>query len=144
MHWDEDDPSKDRLVRDYDTVLKESAVLTSFAGILFGFLLNISVRSANQLAYGEKIILVLALFSITISVSLFVMPVIYHHLQFPYSDLGKFKRRAHRFITFGLLPTFFTLYLGMVLAFSPLIDRLAYIIAVLPFAFVYVLYRMRK
>ena len=73
MHWDEDDPSKDRLVRDYNTVLKESAVLTSYAGILFAFLLNISVRGANQLVYGEKIILVLALFSITISVSLFVM-----------------------------------------------------------------------
>jgi len=34
--------------------------------------------------------------------------------------------------------------LGMVLAFSPLIDELAYFVAGLPFAFVYVLYRMRK
>src|SRR5437588_12111318 len=127
--------------RDYDTVLKESAILTTFGGVLFGFLLNISIRGANQLIYSEKII---ALFSITIAVSLFVMPVIYHHLQFPYSDVDKFKRRAHRFIIFGLIPTAFTLYLGMVLAFSPLIDELAYFVAGLPFAFVYVLYRMRK
>jgi hypothetical protein len=40
---DNDTTSKDRLLRDYDTVLKESAILTSFGGILFGFLLNISV-----------------------------------------------------------------------------------------------------
>ncbi len=36
------------------------------------------------------------------------MPVIYHHLQFPYTDVDKFKRRAHRFIIFGLIPTAFT------------------------------------
>lgn len=144
MEWDEEDSSKDRLLRDYDTVLKESTLLTTFGGVLFGFLLNISIRAANQLIFPEKIILVLALFSITVAVSLFVMPVIYHHLQFPYSDLDKFKRRAHRFILFGLYPTFFTLYLGMTLALSPLIEKLAYFVALLPFAFVYILYRLRK
>jgi hypothetical protein len=72
LRWDnEDDVKKDRLVRDYDTVLKESAILTTFDAVLFGFLLNISVRGANQLMYAEKIILVLALFSIIIAVSLF-------------------------------------------------------------------------
>ena len=106
MERDEGDSSRDRLLRDYDTVLKESTLLTTFGGILFGFLLNISIRGTNQLIFPEKIILVLALFSITIAVSFFVMPVIYHHLQFPYSDLDKFKMRAHRFVMFGLYPTF--------------------------------------
>src|SRR5437870_10107691 len=101
----DDNDEEDKLFRDYDTVLKESTILTTFGGVLFGFLLNISIRGANQLIYIEKIILVLALFSITIAVSLFVMPVIYHHLQFPYTDVDKFKRRAHRFIIFGLIPT---------------------------------------
>ncbi|HXX97061.1 MAG TPA: DUF6328 family protein [Candidatus Bathyarchaeia archaeon] len=145
MRWDDDDEiRKDRLFRDYDTVLKESAVLTTFGGVLFGFLLNISIRGANQLPYPERIILVLALFSVTIAVLLFVMPVIYHHVQFPYTDIDKFKKRAHRFILFGLVPTIVTLYLGMILAFSPLIDTLAYFVAGLPFLFVYILYRMRK
>ena len=145
MRWDdEDEVKKDRLFRDYDTVLKESAVLTTFGGVLFGFLLNISIRGANQLLYLEKIILVLALFSIIIAISLFVMPVIYHHIQFPYTDIDKFKKRAHRFIVFGLIPTAVTLYIGMVLAFSPLIENLAYFVAGLPFASVYILYIMRK
>jgi hypothetical protein len=33
---------------DYDTVLKESAILTTFDGVLFDFLLNISIRGTNQ------------------------------------------------------------------------------------------------
>ena len=52
---DEDDVNKDKLFRDYDTVLKESAILTTFGGVLFGFLLNISIRGANQLIFSEKI-----------------------------------------------------------------------------------------
>ena len=60
MHRDDDDDvNKDKLFRDYDTVLKESAILTTFGGVLFGFQLNISIRGANQLVYSEKIILVL-------------------------------------------------------------------------------------
>jgi len=65
------------------------------------------------------------------------MPVIYHHVQFPYTDVDKFKKRAHRFILFGLVPSIVT-------ALSPLIDTLAYFVAGLPFIFVYILYRMRK
>lgn len=145
MHWeDENDAKKDRLSRDYDTILKESAILTTFCGVLFGFLLNISIRGSNQLIYPEKVILVLSLFSITIAVTIFIMPVIYHHLQYPYADIERFKRRAHRFILFGLIPTAFTLYLGLVLAFSPLMGKLAYFVAGVPFVLVYVLYRMRK
>ena len=55
MEWDEEDSSKDRLLRDYDTVLKESTLLTTFGGVLFGFLLNISIRATNQLIFPEKL-----------------------------------------------------------------------------------------
>jgi hypothetical protein len=134
----------DSLTRDYDTILKEAALLTTFTGILFGFLLNISVTALNELNYAERIILVLALFSITIAASIFVMPVVYHHIQFPYSNLEKFKIRAHRFILFGLLPTAVTLYLGVILAFSPIVGIYALVIAGLPFSLVAILYRLRK
>ncbi|HEY9386101.1 MAG TPA: DUF6328 family protein [Nitrososphaeraceae archaeon] len=136
--------NNDSLTRDYDTILKEAALLTTFTGILFGYLLNISVTALNELNYAERITLVLALFSITIAASLFVMPVVYHHIQFPYSNLEKFKIRAHRFILFGLLPTALTLYLGVILAFSPIVGIYALIIAGLPFSLVAILYRLRK
>jgi hypothetical protein len=137
---------EDRLVRDYDTVLRESALLTTFAGILFGFLLNISINAVrNELEYDDRIALVVALFSITIAISLFVMPVIYHHIQYPYGDFEKFKRRSHRFVIFGLIPAGFTLYLGLELALSSVTEAiLAYMLAAIPFFLVYIFFRMRK
>ena len=127
-------------------VLRESALLTTFAGILFGFLLNISINAVrNELEYDDRIALVVALFSITIAISLFVMPVIYHHIQYPYGDFEKFKRRSHRFVIFGLIPAGFTLYLGLELALSSVTEAiLAYILAAIPFFLVYIFFRMRK
>lgn len=34
---------KDDIVEDYDSVLRESSILTSVSGIICGFLLNISI-----------------------------------------------------------------------------------------------------
>ena len=65
-NMDDDKRKEDRLVQDYDTVLRKNALLTAFAGILFGFLLEISINAAkNELEYDDRIALVIALFSIT-------------------------------------------------------------------------------
>lgn len=145
---DDDDNTKrkeDSLTQDYDTILRESALLTTFAGILFGFLLEISINTPDDFALADKIILLICLFSITIAASLFVMPAIYHHIQYPYKDLDKFKIRSHRFVMFGLIPAGITLYLGLELALSSILDRFsAFILAAIPFALVYILFRMRK
>lgn len=149
MFDNNDDTTKrkeeDRLIQDYDTILREAALLTTFAGILFGFLLEISINTPKDFVLEDKIILLLSLFSITIAASLFVMPVIYHHLQYPYKDLDKFKIRSHRFIVFGLIPAAITLFLGLELALSSILDRFpAFILAAIPFVLVYILFRMRK
>jgi hypothetical protein len=56
LYWDTHDitTSKDRLLRDYNIVLMESAIVASFDGFLFGSLLNVSVRNANQVIYSEN------------------------------------------------------------------------------------------
>jgi hypothetical protein len=51
----------DKLIRRYDTILKESALLTTFSGILFGFLLNISVSTPSTFTTIDVIILIIAL-----------------------------------------------------------------------------------
>jgi uncharacterized membrane protein len=135
---------RDALVKDYGTALRESALLTTFSGLLFGFLLNISIASARQFTFSYQIIILIALFSIMVAMSLFVMPVIYHHIEFPYRDVTKFIRRSHRFMLFGFLPTGVSLYLGMVLAFSQVINDSAYVVAVVPFLLVLVLFQLRK
>lgn len=93
----------DRLIQRYDTILKESALLTTFSGILFGFLLNISVNTPRNFSLIDIIVTIIALYSITIAASLFVMPVIYHRVQYPYGNWHKFKVRSHRFILSGLI-----------------------------------------
>jgi hypothetical protein len=40
---------KDDIIQDYDSVLKESGLLTSVSGIIFGFLLNISITLPRDL-----------------------------------------------------------------------------------------------
>ena len=53
----------DRLIQRYDTILKESALLTTFSGILFGFLLNISVNTPRNFSLIDIIVTIIALYS---------------------------------------------------------------------------------
>lgn len=139
--------------KDYDTILKESAVLTTVSGFLFAFLLNISINRPSDFSFEDGIILMIALFTVTFATSFLSMPVFYHHLQYPYRNIEKFKLRSHRFIVFGTAPLFITLYLGLLLGLkfglhlafdSPAIEYWAYILSVVPFATVYIFYRLRK
>lgn len=132
-------------MQDYGSVVRESAVLTTFSGILFGFLLDIAINIPETFSLAHRVTLLVALFSITIAVSLFIMPVVYHHLQYPYRDVEKFKRRSHRFIIFGLIPAGITLFLGLGIALTAVMAAgLAFGLAAVPFVLVYILFRMRK
>jgi hypothetical protein len=143
---DDEKTGKDKLTPDYGSVLRESAVLTTFSAFLFGFLLNISINSTKSFILIDKIILLIALFSITISAVLFIMPVIYHHLEYPYLDFEKFKERSHRFTLFGLIPAMITLFLGLQLATRSLVDNvsISFGLGMIPFILIYVFYRLRK
>lgn len=129
----------------YDTIVRDSALLTTAGGILIGFLLDISINTPEGFSSINKITLLAALYSITIAISLFVIPVIYHHLQYPYQDVGKFKERIHRFMMFGLIPAGITLYLALEIALSFTVGReIAFGLAAIPFLLVYVLFKKRK
>ncbi len=141
------------IAEDYDTILKESAVLTTVSGFLFGFLLNISRNRPSDFSSEDSIILMLALFTVTFATCFLFMPVFYHHLQFPYHNVEKFKRRSHRFMVFGTVPLIITLYFGLLLGLkfglhlgfeSPAIEYWAYIMSAIPFVSVYLFYRNRK
>lgn len=145
MPGDDTHEMDDKLVQRYDTILKESALLSTFSGILFGFLLNMAINVPNNFAFDDKLTLIVALYSITVAASLFVMPVVYHHLQYPYGSLDKFKTRSHTFIILGLIPAGITLYLGLELAIHSLLGSIeSFILASLPFILVYFLFRARK
>jgi hypothetical protein len=157
MQDDKEDQKKDQrdeLIDDYDSVLRESALLTTVAGILFGFLLNISVNPPDNFTSFGKILLLMALFSIVIATLLFSMPVIYHHVQYPYKKFDKFQSRSHRFIIFGIIPFLLTLYLSLTLAIFIFFNLTyfnlshshlySFILSSIPFTIIYILYRKRK
>lgn len=137
---------RDELTSDYGSIIRESALLTTFSAFLFGFLLNISIAYSSGFDLEDKIIALGALFSITISISFFIMPVIYHHLEYPYIDFKKFKGRSHRFTLFGLIPAMITLFLGLELAMTSLVQNhlVALLLGMVPFVLIYILYRLRK
>ena len=67
---DEEDWSisnKDKLIEDYDSVLRESALMTTVSGIVFGFILNISVNPPQVFDFVDRVILTIALFSVVIA-----------------------------------------------------------------------------
>jgi hypothetical protein len=143
---------KDDIIQDYDSVLKESGVLTSVAGIISGFLLNISINPPTGFTIEDTIILMISLYSISFAVSFFIMPIIYHHIQYPYRDIEKFKIRSHRFIKFGMIPGALTMYFGLVLGLKfslhngigPDYEHFSYILAIIPFVLVSIFFKMRK
>ena len=68
---EKEDIVKDDIIHDYDSVLKESGVLTSVSGIIFGFLLNISINSPKGFTIEDSILLMISLYSISFAVSFF-------------------------------------------------------------------------
>ena len=129
----------------YDTILKESAALVTFSGILFGFILNISINPPDTFSYIDKILLLITLYAITIAACLFVMPIIYHHLQYPYHDFEKFRKRSHRLILYGLIPVGITLIIALGISSSLLINKSIFIpLSLIPFILIIVLYLKRK
>lgn len=129
----------------YDTILKESAALVTFSGILFGFILNISINPPDTFTYIDKILLLITLYAITIAACLFVMPIIYHHLQYPYHDFEKFRKRSHRFILYGLISVGITLIIALGISSSLLINKSIFIpLSLIPFILIIVLYLKRK
>jgi hypothetical protein len=110
----DDKNSVDELIKDYNAILRESTLLTTVSGFIFGFLFNTTINTPASFTPVDSIILTIALFTSTCSICLFVMPVVYHNIQYPYSNLEKFKKRSHNFVAFGLVPAGITLYLGLI------------------------------
>lgn len=80
------------------------------------------------------------------------MPIIYHHIQYPYRDIEKFKIRSHKFIKFGMIPGAITMYLGLLLGLKFSLhtgigssyEQFSYILAIVPFVLVYIFFKYRK
>jgi hypothetical protein len=131
--------------------LKESIVLTSVSGIIFDFLLNISINAPIGFTAADSLMLMISLYSIFL-LYLFYNVYCLSSCAISFRDIEKFKIRSHRFVKFDLVPGEITLYFGLLLGlrFSLITEigytyeQFSYIIAIVPIILVYTFFRLWK
>lgn len=128
-------------MQNYRTILSELSLLTTVSVLLFGFLLTFShdgYTSLQDYLYAAGIILVAT------STTVFVLPVAYHHLQFPYHDFEKFQARTHRWMAIGLPMLAGGLYLSLSLGIWSQFNGWSLLVAGVPLVATYVAFMLRK
>ena len=136
-----DEVHSDTLIENYRSILNELSLLTTVSVLLFGFLLTSPVIAESDL---EEWAYAAALIVVATATLIFVLPVAYHHLQFPYDDFAKFQRRAHHWIRIGLPLLGVGFYLTLVLSISSIFDELSIVIAAVPLVATVVAFTLRK
>ena len=131
----------DTLIADYRTILAELSLLTTVSVLLFGFLLASPSFANNPL---EEWIYSAATILVATATMIFVIPVAYHHLQFPYLDFAKFQARSHRWIQIGLPLLAAGFYCSLSLPLWSLFGSGALIVAGLPVAAAAMAFALRK
>jgi hypothetical protein len=134
--------ARDVLVTDYRTILAELTLLTTVSALLFGFLLTSRADFADTTL--EEGVYALATVLVASATLVFVLPVAYHHVQFPYEDFTKFQQRSHRWIQVGTPILATGLYLSLCLAIWSLFHAWALLIASLPIIAATVVFVLRK
>jgi hypothetical protein len=84
----------------YDRVgatMRGSAIMIAGSGILFGFLLNIRLTSKLP-NFSDAIILLASIYSVTIAISFFIMPVIFYQRHYQMSNIEKFLSKSKKFL----------------------------------------------
>jgi len=120
--------------------LRWCQILASGSSIFFGFLLNIAVNPPSYFRLFDSIILLTALYAVTVATIMFILPVIYHASSYRRLDVERFLSRTKRYVLIGIICVMVSIYLilGLVLN-SKLPVQIAYSLPSLPFIFI--LYR---
>lgn len=130
------------LIEDYKEVLTELALLTTVSALLFGFLL------ANARAFAdsrfEEWVFAAAVVLVASATLVFIMPVAYHHYEYPYKNFSKFQARSHRWVLLGLPLLAGGFYLSLTLAIWALFDAFALLVAALPLVASFIGFVIRK
>jgi hypothetical protein len=137
----DDDPVKRSSTERYSRVasnLDWSIVLIAASSIFFGFLLNIAVNPPSYFHFSDSIILLAALYAVTVATVMFVMPVIHHSTHYHQLDVERFLLTTKGYAMLGIFCIMVAMYLGIGLALnSKLPIQIAYVLASLPFIFIF-------
>ena len=125
----------------YDRIgasLRWSQILASASSIFFGFLLNIAVNSPSYFRLLDNVILLAALYAVTVATAMFIMPVIYHMSRYRQFDVERFVFKTKEYVLGGIICIMLTMYLGLGLALnSKVLVQIAYGLASFPFVFIF-------
>lgn len=138
---EEEYASRDVLNDNYRTILAELTLLTTVSVLLFGFLLG---RAESVAENARQDLTILAMAFVATATMVFVLPVAYHHVEFPYESLDRFKARSHRWTLVGLPLLAVGMYLSLGVAIWPLFSAWGLLIAALPYAAAALVFVLRK
>jgi glucose-6-phosphate-specific signal transduction histidine kinase len=139
---DDDDPVMRSSTERYDRVgadLDWFIILASASSIFFGFLLNITVNPTSYFTFLDNVILLAALYAVTIATVMFILPVIFHASHYRKFDVERFLLKAKESVLMGIICVMLAMYLGLGLALdSKLSVMIAYGLPSLPFIFFFI------
>ena len=138
---DRDLADRDVIIDGYRTLLTELALLTTISALLFGFLL---AAPDDARTTAERCLLIVAMAAVATSTLVFVLPVVYHRLQFPYTDWEKFQLRTHGFIRIGFPMLAAGIYLALALSVWDTFKAAAFLVAALPTAGALLIFLTRR
>ena len=118
--------------------LRWCQILASGSSIFFGFLLNIAVNPPSYFRLFDSIILLTALYAVTVATVMFILPVIYHATSYRRLDVERFLSRTKKPVLIGIICVTLTMCLGLGLALnSKLPVQVAYSLASFPSIFIF-------
>jgi predicted membrane channel-forming protein YqfA (hemolysin III family) len=132
---------RDQIIESYRDILTELRLLTTVSALMFGFLLttqSLAEGGVQEWLYGVALVLIAS------ATAVFVMPVVYHRVQYPYHNWEKFQVRSHFFILCGTPLLAAGGYLGMALALWPRWEAASLAVAALPLLVATLVYLLRR
>jgi hypothetical protein len=145
---DDDDPVMRSSTERYERVganLDWFIILASASSIFFGFLLNIAVDPPSYFTFFDNIILLAALYAVTIATTMFILPVIFHASHYRKLDVERFLLRNKQYVLIGIFCVMLAMYLGLgLLLTSKLPGEIAYGLASLPFIIIIIMFRLLR
>jgi Family of unknown function (DUF6328) len=142
---DDDDPVMRSSTERYDRVganLDWFIILASASSIFFGFLLNIAVDPPSYFTFFDNVILLTALYAVTVATAMFILPVIFHARHYRKLDVERFLLRNKQYVLIGIFCVMLAMYLGLgLLLTTKLPGEIAYGLASLPFIIIIIMIR---
>jgi uncharacterized protein DUF6328 len=134
-------PIKSSSTEHYDRMgaaIRWTQILTSASSIFFGFLLNIAVNPPSYFRLFDIMILLAALYAVTVATAMLILPVINHAKYYRRLDVERFLSRTEKPVRIGIICVTLAMSMGLGLTLnSKLPVQIAYSLASFPSIFIF-------